>query len=71
MMKRDDFERAVCATALAYDGPKEGAADGLAFWVELKQKRPDLTCRCHTCRYDSWHHVKDVLSDCGFSESAT
>ena len=35
MMKRVDFEREVRAEALAYDGPKEGAGDGLAFWVEL------------------------------------
>ena len=61
MMKRVDFEREVSAAALA----------GLAFWSELKQKRPDLTCRCHACRPDPWQHVKCVLMDCGFSESAT
>ena len=71
MMKRVDFEREVRAAALAYDGPKEGALAGLAFWSELKQKRPDLTCRCHACRPDPWQHVKCVLMDCGFSESAT
>ena len=41
MMKRVDFEREVRAAALAYDGPKEGVLAGLAFWSELKQKRPD------------------------------
>ena len=40
MMKRVDFEREVRAAALAYDGPKEGVLAGLAFWSELKQKRP-------------------------------
>ena len=42
MMKRVNFEREVRAEALAYDGPKEDAADGLVFWSQLKQKRPDV-----------------------------
>ena len=71
MMITADFERAVRAVALAYDGPKEGAADGLIFWKRLERRRPDLTCRCHTCRSDPWQHVKWVLRDCGFSDSAT
>ena len=71
MMITADFERAVRAEALAYDGPKEGPADGFIFWKRLERKRPDLTCRCPTCRGDPWQHVKGVLEDCGFSESAT
>ena len=42
MMKRVNFEREVRAEALAYDGPKEDVADGLVFWSQLKQKRPDV-----------------------------
>ena len=70
-MRTADFERAVRLEARAYDGPKEGVLAGLHFWMQLAKRRPDLTCTSDTCRSDPWQHVKWVLRDCGFSDSAT